>query len=293
MKVVMLSNTALAASPYEAWRCLNKYTDLEVRWIAWKTHYNDGRRFPSDILWTENRGKCEQLIREADVIHIHNEYFMGDRTCALFRDKPILLQAHSVPKRPVFESRLPDFINVAYTIDQPMQKEAYGLPALPNLIDCEEYTPITKTNTFPTLLFAPTNSFHRKRPGSKAKDDVVEILQRVDSKRVVIDHFCNLPYEQNLKRKQRADIIIDDVVAQTFHRTTLEGCCFGACVLTGSKGPWLNTSLGNLESRLRQVIENPVVMKQTGKKCRHWVETEWHPKVQCQRYVDAYEKLLR
>ena len=287
----MLANTALAGAPYECMKVLNKYTDLEVRCITMKNHYADGRVFPKDLVWSLDSVEGTKLINEADIVHIHNEPFHGDPNGIFLESKKILIQGHSVPVRPLFTARLMPCTTHAYTITQPMQEHTYALPSLPNLIDPDEFQPIERSNPKMRIVFAPTNRWKSHLPGSKAQAEVINILKGFESI-AEVDIFSNLPYEENLKRKQQADVIIDDVVADTFHRTTLEGCCFGACVLTGAKGPWLKTSLVNLKATLHMLIKQPQVMKSVQKQCREWVTTVWNPKIQSQKYVEAYQKVM-
>ena len=288
MNIVHVSKTALASSPYEIMKCLNKYTKLRVRWIAHRTSYADGRKFPADVLWND-LAERQRLLSEADIIHVHNEVapMMDDS----IRGKQILLQLHSVPKRMITEEAKKVTSHI-YTISQPLQMRVYDLPDLPNLIDPEEYTPLPKTSNRLQVVFAPTNSFSIEKPGTKARELVEDILNSLKNQ-IDIDIFSNLNYEDNLRRKRNADIIIDDVVNETFHRTTLEACCFGVGVINNMHNPfWIFADKNSLRAVLVSLADNMKRVREYQKMARQWVIKFWHPEEQAQKYVEAYEKIL-
>lgn len=288
MNVVHVSKTALAAAPYEIVKCLNKYTDLRVRWIAHRTRYADGRVFPSDILWSQER-ECQEVLNSADIIHIHNEF--QPVTPGMLRGRKVLVQLHSIPKRSETEvvRRITEHI---YTISQPLQIREYGLPGLPNLIDPREYTPLPKANDIPLIVFAPTNGLPDTVAGSKAKDFVCRVLDTLAGK-AQIDVFSTLNYEQNLQRKRNADIIIDDIINETFHRTSLEAACFGVAVVNNVHNPcWIYADKTNLKEILLLVLNDIDKLRNYQRMSRQWILEHWHPEELCQKYVEAYEKMI-
>lgn len=287
----MVSTTALAGAPYETAKCLNKYSDIKVRWVAGITHYLDGRVFPADLLLGRDNAQIESVIREADVIHIQND--IPQSLMGLIQGKKLLFQVHSCPKRPKVDV-LSALTKDVYTVLQPMQIRIFNLPGLPNLMDPEEYFPIEKTNNGLTVVFAPTNDWDKSLLGSKGEKDVLEVFKEFKGM-FNIDFFKGLHYEDNLKRKQKADILIDDLVNNTFHKTSIEGCCFGLCVLTSAcyvKGITFST-LDYLESNLSKLVHDYKFLEKEKWRSRNWAMTEWHPKNMVQRYIDAYQKVLQ
>jgi len=285
----MLSNTPLAASPYEAMKCLNKYTNLQVRWISIKNGYGDGRDFPSDLIFDTNREECMKVLQESDIIHLHNDIFRDKEVMEIVKRKKTIIQMHSIPIRPSMKE-IRVLGKKLYTISQPLQESLYNLPSLPNLIDPEEYTPMEKNNERIKIIFAPTNSWPIKRDGSKGQVEVVSILNNFKN-RAEVEVFSNLNYEDNLARKRQGDILIDDVARDTFHRTTLEGCCFGLAVLSGGEGGWLRTGLHNLASNLNKLLDDEKYLISCKKKCRDWVVNCWNPKILCKKYIEAYNSI--
>ena len=70
MKIVQYSKLPTASAPYNIFKCLKKYTDLDIRLVQMRTNYSDGRNFPGDLLLDSPEG--QKAIKEADIIHIHN-----------------------------------------------------------------------------------------------------------------------------------------------------------------------------------------------------------------------------
>ena len=292
MKIVMVSTTPLAGSPYENAKCLNKYTDLSVRHIAWKNDYADGRVFPSDLLWNRDKEQCMSVLNDVDVVHIHNEFFLGFKEILYKLGKKFLIQFHSYPKRYTFQEMAATTKNL-FTILQPMQLKDYGYSGLPNLIDPEEYYPDYHVlPEKPIVVFAPTNRLPKIHPGSKASDEVMNVLKSFGN-RIEIDHYSNLEYITNLAHKRRADIIIDDVVGGTFHRTSLEGCCFGLAVVTDySLGGLPKVNLSNLSQVLNQLLTNRDLLLSYKEMGRRWVMHKYHAKDLCKLYSEAYNSLV-
>jgi len=292
IKVVFLSRTALAGAPYEVMRCLNKYTDLEVRWVALKRDYADGRVFPADLLWFRDFKQCLEVIGAAHILHIHNEPFPLPKI--YLKKKKIVVQVHSVPRRSSYTD-LAALSSCQCTLEQPLQEKEYkGLIPLPNLIDPFTYQPIPKARPDgkPIVVFAPTNRWPNHVAGSKAKDAVIQIMKKLQD-RLTLDIFSTLNYEENLARKQRADILIDDVVGETFHRTALEASCFASAVLTSHKnGAWMYTTLDNLESNLIKLSNDMELIAKLQVCSRAWLLKEWHPAAKSQAFVKVYEQVM-
>jgi hypothetical protein len=294
VKVVMVTTTALAGAPYESAKCLRKYAGLNVRWVAETNRYADGRVFPKDLLLGEDAAEIDGVIKGADVIHIQND--VPQSLLSLIQSKPLLFEAHSCPKRPRFNV-LAGMTKYVYTVLQPMQQRTYNLPGLPNMMDPEEYIPDQHSmsdNSPHTMqvVFSPTNDWPSNMLGSKGERDVLNVLNIFGNK-LSLDIFHNLPYEENLKRKQSADIVIDDVVNQTFNKTAIEGCCFGTAVISSSpECGGVCSSLGGLQLDLENLISSQSILLDAKAKAREWALTKWHPKNLVQRYIDAYKQVL-
>lgn len=290
MNVVMLSKTPLAGAPYENAKCINKYSngEVSVRWVSLKDRYLDGRIFPSDLIY--GAPEADQAIASADIFHVHNEPFPGLET---FRGgRKVLVQLHSCPLRATLNQMLA-LSQHRYTISQPMQLRAYQLPGLPNMLDPEEYLPLDEKRTKPRIVFAPTNEWSVNMVGSKGSNEVKVILAEFQNE-FEIEFMNKMPYVLNLDVKRHSDILIDDVVGNTFHRTSLEGCCFGLAVLSSTnEGGWIFATLQNLREVLTKLAREKRFLEESRRRSRQWLTTAWHPRNLVWQYVDAYKLLGR
>jgi hypothetical protein len=296
MNVVMLARTPLAASPIEMMKCINRYNKegINVNLVSIRDRYADGKVYPSDYVWGNNKRVCETIINSADIIHIHNE--MPIEMKYLIDNKKKIVQFHSCPKRRGY-AELYKYGNYKYCIDQPMQREVYeDLEGLPNLIDPYEYIPLKKINLKNRklhIVFAPTNNWPKDKIGSKASDYVIECLKKLDTDKVRLSIFSNKSYLENLTIKSTADIIIDDIVNNTYHRTSLEACCFGVALLTSSKDiGCLYTNIDNLEDNLNLLINNINMLEDIKDKSRNWIVDAWDIRKQVKKYVEVYKMII-
>lgn len=291
MKVAIVSKTPLAASPWELYKALRKYTDIHVNFVSGKNRYNDGRTFPYHLLLTSKNGVCREVLRESEIWHFHN--YLLPELMLLRRRQKIIAQFHSLPRLGNWRN----LISVAdrcYTINQPLQEKEYGLKGLPNIIDPDEYYPIRRPRKI-RIAFAPSSRAPIGHPACKGYHRVKEILYDLATERdVEIVWIEGMNYEKNLELKQSSHILIDDVVTRNWHRTSLEGACFGCAVLNRvNKVPFVLTSLETLRKKLLWLIDSPAALRAVQEKSRIWVLQKWHAMDCVKKYVKAYQEVLR
>lgn len=291
MKVCIFSKTPLAAAPWEIFKALRRYTDVEVSLVNLTSRYRDGRVFPNHLLWVSNNGAARDALRQADVWHVHNYWWPDLRP--LHKNQKVIAQFHSLPRLGNWR-HLMDFADVSYTIQQPLHEQEYKLPGLPNIINPDEYYPTKRTEPI-KIAFAPTNRAPIGNPASKGYNEVKRILQQVKSKRdIEIVWIEGKSYEENLQLKRESHILIDDVVTGNWHRTSLEGACFGCVVINRiNKVPFLFANLNNLLEKLLWLIDDKAIRKVYQQQARLWVLQEWHAIDRIQDYIKAYKEICR
>ncbi len=294
MKVAIYSKTPLAAAPFELWKALRKYTTIDARLINERNGYPDGRSFPFDIIAAgSGREQVARILEEADVLHVHNYWPIS--LGMLNGIHPIMAQFHSLPRlgnwRELWEkARDGD----RYTIRQPLQELEYNLPALPNLIDPDEYRPAARGPKV-RIAFAPSSRAATGLPCAKGYAEVRAALDSIAGKRdIEIAWIEGQPYTRNLELKRSAHILIDDVVTGNFHRTSLEGACFACAVINkSSRIPWVRADAATLERVLLELIDNPGHLAIAQEMARAWILAEWHPIEGVKEYEAAYRKASR
>ncbi len=290
MKIAIFSRTPLAAAPWELYKALKKYTSIDVNLINGKARYADGRTFPYHLLMTSNDGMVLKALEESELWHVHN--YLHPMLILHRGKRKVIAQFHSLPRLGNWKS-LMKFADSCYTIKQPLHEKEYKLKGLPNIIDPDEYRPILRKLPL-KIAFAPSTRAPIGHPASKGYYQVKEILKNVAIKRAVeIIWIEGRPYETNLRLKQRSHILIDDVVTGNWHRTSLEGACFGCVVFNKvMKIPFVYASLKTLEERLLWLIDNPSILKDFQERTRLWILQNWHAIDQIKKYVRVYKDML-
>lgn len=279
----------MAGAPWELFKALRKYTLLQTALVTEFTRYNDGRTFPHHLILSLNNGKALNVLRGADVWHVNN-YLTGSLQ-RIRKGHKVLAQFHSLPRLGNWRA-LMAFADINYTITQPLQEKEYGLPGLPNIIDPDEYRPVPRKGKV-KIAFAPTNRLPVGNPASKGYHAVQAVLKQVAIERgIEVLWIEGKPYEENLRLKATADILIDDVVTGNWHRTSLEGACFGCVVLNNvRKVPFVHANLINLKQKLLWLIDKPANMHDIQERSRLWALQEWHAMDMINKYVRAYRRV--
>jgi len=292
MKLAIFSRTPLAAAPWELYKALKKYTTVDVNLINGTARYNDGRIFPFHLLLTSPNGSSMRVLQESELWHVHN--YLVPQLVVIKTNQKVMAQFHSLPRLMNWK-QLMGFADVSYTIRQPNQEEEYKeLKALPNIIDPDEYRPRRRTRPV-KIAFAPSTRVPIGHPGSKGYAQVKMVLDSVARKREVeIVWIEGRPYEENLALKQQSHILIDDVVTGNWHRTSLEGMCFGCAVLNRiMKSPFVYATLKTLEERLLWLVDNPAILNDFQERSRLWMLQHWHAIDLVKEYVKAYEEVMQ
>jgi len=291
MKLTVYSRTPLAAAPWELYKALKRYTTIDVSLINNTDRYNDGRVFPHHLLLTSPNGDAMRVLQESDMWHVHN--YLIPQLIVLKRAHKVIAQFHSLPRLGNWQ-QLMAFADANYTIRQPNQEKEYKLKSLPNIIDPDEYRPVRRRLPV-KIAFAPSTRLPVGHPGSKGYNEVRAVLNRVARKRdVEIVWIERKSYIENLRLKQQCHILIDDVVTGNWHRTSLEGMCFGCAVLNKvTKSPFVYATLSTLEERLLWLVDNPEILNNFQERSRFWVLQHWHAMDQVKEYVHAYQEVLQ
>jgi len=292
VNLAIFSRTPLAAAPWELYKALKKYTTVDVNLINGTARYNDGRIFPFHLLMNSPNGTAMRVLQESELWHVHN--YLVPQLVMLKKNHKVIAQFHSLPRLMNWK-QLMDFADVSYTIRQPNQEEEYKeLKALPNIIDPDEYRPARRKSPV-KIAFAPSTRAPIGHPGSKGYVQVKTVLDSVAQKREVeIVWIERRPYEQNLALKQHSHILIDDIVTGNWHRTSLEGMCFGCAVLNKAmKSPFVYATLKTLEERLLWLVDNPAILNDFQERSRLWVLQHWHAIDLVKEYVKAYEEAVQ
>ena len=313
IKIVQLARIPCANSGYELSKLINNYSNrYESRYILGK-EYTKGcswipfRKFPYDLFWRENKEKCLEILQNADIIHIHHDYIFDDKILSILKDKMVIITLYNLTNSLIYKKsqynldyikRIKKYCNMITVSDQPLQKELFkditsiNVPLVKYLFN--ENT--EKNNNKPIIVFAPTNR-ERTGVGNKSYYKVLEIIKKLKQEGYdfEFDLIEGVSYEENLNRKRKADIIIDDIGHEEFHNTSLEGACFGAISLTGYTGedyPFIKTNIENIEEKLKYFLNNKTKLYEKQKDIVKWRKKYYTPEILIEKYEKIYDELI-
>jgi hypothetical protein len=312
LRIVSYSILPVVGMPALLARCINARTSHSCRCLWGYDGYGNGTSFEGDINWRKSPEKAEAVLKEADVVLVHNGRV--DRLHqSLLTSKAIVMVAHNELKFTDQSFVKQGFPGVVVGQYQTVLPEFKGWAVIPNPLPLWEkrfqpgektqvlticYTPSTKHGSFP--------SDHYLYWHAKGYSATMEILGKVAAKfplrlEVIRDH--HIPHSEALEMKRRAHIVIDECVTGGYHRNSLEGLAAGCVVINGvgllpgvrevlsycafgaSTTPFVFASLETLEVVLTSLIEegtDKLIAK--GKRNRQWMEQHWDFGKQWERF---------
>lgn len=319
LNVVHVSKTNCAGAIWNLSNALNKYTGINSRVITGSCTTN-GLSYPKDVLLSE-KSKVRELLKQADLIHFHNNLDKDSAELRPYRNllrlKSAVLQYHSEPEvlSRFFSGRF-----LEQREDMPTlvvaQKHIRFYPKsmpVPNVIDIynEELMPSkNKTNNILTIMYCPTDKKDYKDYTNtccgKGYMDTLSILKDLKSKGIINYIMPNkTPWLNLMQLRSGVDVLIDECVTGGYHMTSLEGLSQGLatianldelminqlCDLTGSAQdelPWVNVKITDLKEQIIYLTDNPSSLKKIKKKSRLWMEKYWSPDKTLAHYLKLY-----
>lgn len=323
LNIVHLAKTNCAGAIWNLHAALNTYANMNSR-VVTASDSTNGLRYPRDLLLSQT-DMVWKVLREADVVHFHNNL---DKQSPELRDysdilknKPAVLQFHSEPAaiKAHFPGRDPaKRTDIKTLVIAQKHTRFYPRAApVPNLLDINH--PLLKPfqrkkKRPPVVMYNPTDK--RNYPlgaqtcRGKGYYQTMTILQRLVQENV-IKLLCGdkIPWKELMRKRARADILIDECVTGGYHLTSLEGLSQGLatiaylddttirqiCDITGSgqdELPWVNCRIEQLEQQLRNLATDKDLLSDYQNKSRQWMEKYWCPEKQLRHYITAYTDVI-
>lgn len=316
IKIVQIARIPCANSGLELSNLINKYSgNYESRYILGGEYSSKNsnipyRKFPTDLYWETQKEECLQILDEADIIHVHHDIIDDPRILKLIKDKKVIWTLYNLTQSLQYKNnnfnvkymnKCQSLSNVITVADQSLQRRFFSdvtdikVPLVKMLFNEDTH----KSNYPPTIVFAPTNRLDID-VGTKKYEAVLKIVEELKNEghNFIFDLIEGVPYEENLERKRRADILIDDVDAnyEKFHNSSLEAACFGAIPLTNYTGddyPFIKTDINNLKETLIKYLNDYNLLKQEQDKIVKWRKENYTPEILLKIYENIYEDMLK
>jgi len=277
MKILQVKQTPIAWAPDELSKAINTYSEHS-----------------SEVL----KGK-ELDGRDCDILHFHNNFF----TC---KGKQ-LIQYHSEPERVMLDYPYDKTVISQYHATLPEYKDCKVVRNVLNF-ETAEYNLLYNVNTPIKIGYSPSKIADENNWNNKGYEKTKEILTKIQNEfKIEVDIINKVPLDECLKRKQTCDIIIDECITGSFHRSGLEGLALGKLTIchmspevedvlkrvSGSNGsPFFHLHISSLEQGLREILgAGRDYIQAIGRSNRLWMETYWHPKQIVKEFINIYEEL--
>jgi hypothetical protein len=291
--------TPCANAPDVLAQCINRYTDHNVR------------------IWFSHRGKKGDLQpyheERADLLHFHNMYKKTIKSSVIqYHSEPYLAwcedQSAGLSLFPPKECK--KLVVAQYHAGLEVYKNCIPVR---NIIDFENSyygSKIIKDKI--RIGYSPSISdadafgiWHYK--GVQATTTVLKLICR-EFPNVEVDIITDVSEEECIRRKRECNIIIDECVTPSYHKSGLEGLALGKltiswvddkveAILKKASGsdvnPFHSVYVGWLEDELTKICSRGIdYILEEGRKSREWMEKYWNPRDIVKEYVDIYEGVL-
>jgi hypothetical protein len=305
LKVVQLARIPCANSGYYLSQLLNKYSaQYESRYILGHEYSATSaavafRKFPTDLYWQTQEAECIRTIQEADIVHIHHDFWSEvPKIKRLLANKRVLVTVYdlSLKGNDLYFIRQNTVAQLLTVADQPAQRRIFGdmtthFVPLVNMLFNENNEFIMPI--MPHIVYAPTNRYPISNGSSKGFYEVTAIIKELQKEglKFTFDLIEGVSHEEDLNRKRKAQIIIDDIINDTWHNTSLQAACFGAISLTGSSTPeypFVQANLQNLKMKLKYFIENPEALNKARCEIIAWRQNHYTPEILVRKIEDIY-----
>ena len=278
MKIAHYKRTKIASAPDELVNAINKYTPHKAELFH-------------NIIPRE----------KFDIVHLHN------RVMPIKGNKKVI-QYHSEPNMVDLTTNIPGLVIAQY---HATLREYSKCNIVRNIIDFNQqlYDPNIVTNKI-RIGFSPSRKKKFGKWHNKGFDETSAILMQIqrDYPDVEVDIITDVPLDECLIRKNNCNIIIDECVTSSYHRSGLEGLALGKLticsiddkvdkVLKDSSGsdvnPFENIWINQLRLELSKIIDFGGIdfILERGKESRRWIEEYWQPEQVINEYIKIYENL--
>jgi hypothetical protein len=240
---------------------------------------------------------------DCDILHAHNLLPTPNK------GKKTLLQYHSEPFQVDLKGRAQQRLVIAqYHATLP---EYSNCKVVRNVIDftTPQYA-VRPVNRVIRIGYSPSRTKPLGKWHNKGYPETMAVLNSIKEKygrTVEIDIITGVTLDQCIIRKSNCNIIIDECVTASYHRSGLEGLALGKltiCSLSpavekvllsasgASASPFVNIWISNLEIELCKIIDAGVdYIIEKGKTSRAWMENHWHPQTIVDEFTKIYDTL--
>ncbi len=238
------------------------------------------------------KSRVNDFDMDYDIVHFHNRY--------LSVTKPSVIQYHSGPGYRVdLNVRIPSLVISQY---HATLLEYMNCRIVRNIIDVEnpvyDFKPIAGIR----VAYSPSFTGKLSEWHDKGYAKTVEALEKVKRVRgdFSYDIIHGVTLDECLERKSKCNVVIDECVTESFHRSALEGLAGGKLVICSLSNkvidmirmstkaqriPFSNVWIDSLAGYMKTLTNDYVT--RIGEANKKWMHKYWHP----YDIVKAFDKI--
>jgi hypothetical protein len=286
IEVFHYRETPIADAPKELAKAINKFNSKYRCHVIGKGATTSSQPKKFDIVHAHNKIPLKTIRVPKTILQYHSEPWQVDLKSPV-RAKLVIAQYHAtLPQYSgcTIVRNVIDFTTPQYNLNEVRDKIRIG------------FSPSRKEKM---------GSWHDK--GYQKTSAILNNIKKIYGDLVEIDVITGVSLEECIRRKSRCNILIDECVTASYHRSGLEGLALGklticslspevervflkSCAATAS--PFINVWINSLEIELCKIIDCGIdYIIETGVQSRDWMTRHWHPQAIVNEYVKIYDTL--
>ena len=278
--------THIADAPLELAKAINRFNSKYHCYVIGKGATTRNLPKNGDILHAHNKIPLKGIRVPKTIVQYHSEPYQVDLRSPA-RARLVIAQYHATlpqyAKCKIVRNVI-DFTTPQYNLNPVQEKVRIG------------FSPSRKQKM---------GQWHDK--GYSQTETVLNNIKKIYGDSVDIDIIHGVSLEECIRRKSRCNIIIDECVTSSYHRSGLEGLALGKLticslspdvekILLSSSGaqvsPFFNVWINSLETELNKIVDAGLdFILEKGKESRSWMEQHWHPQTIVNEFTKIYDSL--
>jgi len=273
---------------------------------------------PYGMFYTQGKRRIlREFVARADVVHCHDDAYP---TSYCNPDKKFCVyHAHigDLPQRYFASRRVRYHRKVHHAcitngygrhFDEEWKRAKVRWGRLPDILDVHHPiyspSPVPKSTKKLVVTFTYSNVHERGRKiNAKCPKSTLRLIQRIRG--VDLRWVHGVSFEESMRHKQAAHIVLDEIYSPYTHLASLEGASVGACVLTSyddetvrelcecvgapiDSYPFVRVTPETLARKIEHYRDNKKEAIEIGRRAREWMLRYYSPEALLKKYLQFY-----
>lgn len=320
-RILHISKTPLVGAPGKIVTALNRYTDFDAASIIGEDYPKGlaGLFLGESILYGADdatRSLCEELVRKADIIHVHNDLPLTLREMVTIHagaNAKFVYHVHSpLREGPLYFDRTEHLgfdWSAKLSIPHYPQRFFQDFRLVPNITLFKESLNLLSDHEPVRILFSPAHRRTGLRWGDKVSPSLEKALSAVQAMGLarVVDVKGMRP-DALYAIRRTTHITIDEITTGAFHQISLEGLCAGNVVINGGDSfavaslciatrsernpPFLRMTEDDIHERLFELLTDRERIRRTQRESAEYFREVLAPDRLIQLFAEIYREVM-